>query len=376
LRYWLDFRLFRGLEAAISTVGSLGEFGLIRALAARMPAGPLTSVGIGDDSAVVTAPSGSVVAAVDLVLEGRHFLRSWSSGHDVGVKAAARSLADIAAMGAVPTALLAAVALPGSLPASWALDLAAGLAAEAERAGAGIVGGDTASAESVLVSVTALGDLRGVSPVRRSGAAAGDVVAVCGTLGHSAAGHALLSAGAAEPGTLVAAHLRPSPPYDAGPEAARLGATAMIDVSDGLLADLGHVAAASSVRIDVSSAALVPPDDDPLWRAALSGDPEGVPQAGTGGRSGSAGRGSTVSRTDTGGSSRARLLHWVLTGGEDHSLAAAFPSPAASGLPSRWRVIGTVHAAGMPGAAGEMAAGTVTVDGEPYAGNSGWEHFR
>jgi thiamine-monophosphate kinase len=340
------------LEATISTVGSLGEFGLIRALAARMPAGPLTSIGIGDDSAVVAAPSGSVVAAVDMVLEGRHFLRSWSSGHDVGVKAAARSLADIAAMGAVPTALLAAVALPGSLPASWALDLAAGLAAEAERAGAGIVGGDTASAESVLISVTALGDLRGAPPVRRSGAAAGDVVAVCGTLGHSAAGHALLSAGAAEPGTLVAAHLRPSPPYDAGPEAARLGATAMIDVSDGLLADLGHVATASGVRIDVSSAALVPPDDDPLWRAALS------------------------SRTDIGGSSRAQLLHWVLTGGEDHSLAAAFPASAAASLPSRWRVIGTVHPAGAPGAAGEMAVGTVTVDGGRYAGSSGWEHFR
>src|SRR5947199_7820723 len=123
--YWLAW------EAAISTVGSLGEFGLIRALAARMPAGPLTSVGIGDDSAVVAAPSGSVVAAVDLVLEDRHFRRAWSSGHDVGVKAAARSLADIAAMGAAPTALLVAFAAPASLPASWALDLASGLAAEA-----------------------------------------------------------------------------------------------------------------------------------------------------------------------------------------------------------------------------------------------------
>ncbi|HEX6452792.1 MAG TPA: thiamine-phosphate kinase [Trebonia sp.] len=351
------------MEATISTVGSLGEFGLIKALASRMPAGSLTSIGIGDDSAVVATPSGSVVAAVDMVLEGRHFLRSWSSGHDVGVKAAARSLADIAAMGAEPTALLAAVALPGSLPASWALDLAAGLAAEAERAGAGIVGGDTASADSVLISVTALGDLRDVPPVRRSGATAGDVVAVCGTLGHSAAGHALLSAGAAEPGTLVAAHLRPSPPYDAGPEAARLGATAMIDVSDGLLADLGHVAAASGVRIDVSSAALVPPDDDPLWRAALSGDPGVVPRAGT------------VSRTDTGASSRAQLLHWVLTGGEDHALVATFPPSVA--LPPRWRVIGTVGAAipvGVTAVAADPAG--VTVDGERDAGTAGWQHFR
>ncbi|MBO0838227.1 MAG: thiamine-phosphate kinase [Actinobacteria bacterium] len=334
-------------EGAGPTVGSLGEFGLIRELASRMPAGSLTSVGIGDDSAVVTAPSGSVVAAVDMVLEGRHFLRSWSSGRDVGIKAAARSLADIAAMGAVPTALLAAVALPGSLPASWALDLASGLAWEAERAGAGIIGGDTASAELVLVSVTALGDLSGAAPVRRSGAAAGDVVAVCGTLGHSAAGHALLSAGAREPTSLVAAHLRPAPPYDAGPEAARLGATAMIDVSDGLLADLGHVAEASGATIDVSSAGLVPPDDHPLWRAARS------------------------ARTDSPDSPSARLLHWVLTGGEDHALAATFPPSAASQLPPRWRVIGTVSAAGRAGP-GER----VTVDGEPYAATAGWQHFR
>ena len=349
------------MEAAISTVGSLGEFGLIKALTARMPAGPLTSVGIGDDSAVVAAPSGSVVAAVDMVLEGRHFLRSWSSGRDVGVKAAARSLADIAAMGAVPTALLVAFCAPESLPASWALDLASGLASEAMRAGAGIVGGDTASAESVLVSVTALGDLSGLAPVRRSGALEGDLVAVCGTLGHSAAGHALLSAGergpgpapdaavpgAAEPGPdpglagLVTVHLRPTPPYDAGPEAARLGATAMIDVSDGLLADLGHVAAASGVTIDVSSAALVPPDDDPLWRAALA------------------------SRTDSGVSPGTRVLRWVLTGGEDHPLVATFPPAVA--LPPRWRVIGTVRSAGPDG---------VTVDGMRYSGTAGWQHFR
>src|SRR5580693_5899022 len=222
------------------SVADLGEWGLIAAIAARMPPGPYSRLGIGDDSAVVAAPSGSVVAAVDLLLEGRHFLRSWSSAHDVGVKAAARSLADIAAMGAVPTALLVALAAPGTLPVRWALDLAAGLAAEAGRAGAGVVGGDTASADSVLLSVTALGDLAGRPPVRRSGATPGDVVAVAGPLGHSAAGYALLSAGVttARP-ELIAAHRRPAPPYEAGPEAALLGATAMIDVSDGLLADLG-----------------------------------------------------------------------------------------------------------------------------------------
>src|SRR5215469_6479777 len=217
------------------SIADLGEWGLIAAVAARMPPGPFTRLGIGDDSAVVAAPSGSVVAAVDLLLEGRHFLLSWSSAHDIGAKAAARSLADIAAMGAVPTALLVALATPGTLPARWAFDLAAGLAAEASRAGAGVVGGDTAAADSVLICVTALGDLAGRPPVRRAGARPGDVVAVAGPLGHSAAGHALLAAGIESFPELAAAHLRPAPPYDAGPEAAVLGATAMIDVSDGLL---------------------------------------------------------------------------------------------------------------------------------------------
>jgi len=317
---------------------------MIAALAARMPAGPHTSVGIGDDAAVVEAPSGSVVATVDLVLEGRHFLRSWSSAYDIGVKGAARSLADVAAMGAVPTALLVALAMPGTLPASWALELADGLAFEARRAGAGVVGGDTARADSVLLSVTGLGDLGGRPPVRRSGASPGDVVAVAGPLGYSAAGYALLTAGATACPELAAAHRRPAPPYEAGPEAALLGATAMIDVSDGLVADLGHVAEASGVAIDIESARLAV--GGPLAEAAAVVSGAGTPP----------------SRTDPPGSPASLALEWALTGGEDHSLAATFP-PAVT-LPPRWRVIGSVH------------AGTgVTVDGQPYQGSGGWEHF-
>src|SRR6202034_1177964 len=251
----------------------MGEWGVIAAIAGRMPAGPLTSVGIGDDAAVVGAPSGSVVAAVDLLLEGRHFRLDWSSAYDIGVKAAARSLADIAAMGAVNTALLVALAAPGTLPARWPVDLADGLAAEASRAGAGIVGGDTARADSVVLSVTALGDLAGRPPVLRSGARPGDVIAVAGTLGRSAAGLALLSARLAGESAssealagLLAAHRRPSPPYQAGPEAATLGATAMIDVSDGLVADLGHIADASGVALDLDGSSLV--TGGPLTEAA------------------------------------------------------------------------------------------------------------
>jgi thiamine-monophosphate kinase len=337
------------------SVADLGEFGVIAALRARMPAGPLTSVGIGDDAAVVAAPSGSVVAAVDLLIEGRHFRRDWSAAYDVGVKAAARSLADIAAMGAVNTALLVALAAPGALPARWATDLADGLAAEAARAGAGVVGGDTARGDSVILSVTALGDLAGRRPVLRSGARPGDLVAVAGPLGRSAAGLALLSAGRPVPsrGTpgeppgalagLVAAHLRPAPPYDAGPEAALLGATAMIDVSDGLLADLGHVAAASGVQVDVDSSRLAVGGALLEAAASLAADPS--------------------SRTDAADSPPSMALDWVLTGGEDHSLVAAFPPGTA--LPGRWRAIG------------EVRDGTgVTVDGAARQGPGGWQHFR
>ena len=329
------------------SVADLGEWGIIAALRARMPAGALTSVGIGDDSAVVTTPSGSVVAAVDMLIEGRHFRRDWSSAYDVGVKAAARSLADIAAMGAVNTALLVALAAPGTLPARWATDLAAGLAFEATRAGAGVVGGDTARADAVTLSVTALGDLEGRRPVLRSGARPGDVIAVAGLLGHAAAGLALLAAGVAPVpeapsspaalSSLVAAQLRPAPPYDAGPEAARLGATAMIDVSDGLLADLGHVAAASGVQVNVDSSRLAP---------------------------GAALREAAASLTAAGPSSRTAVvaLDWVLAGGEDHALVAAFPPGTV--LPGRWRVIG------------EAGSGTgVTVDGVPHEGPAGWQHF-
>jgi thiamine-monophosphate kinase len=167
------------------------------------------------------------------------------------------------------------------------------------------------------------------------------VVAVAGPLGRSAAGLALLEAGLSEPAEVIAAHLRPSPPYDAGPEAAALGATAMIDVSDGLLADLGHVAEASGVLIDVRAGAL---EAGPLEAAA-----EVLEQKDPG------------RRTDSG--APARTLDFVLTGGEDHSLVATFPAEV--GLPARWRVIGAVR-----------EGRGVVVDGQPYAGAPGWEHFR
>jgi thiamine-monophosphate kinase len=323
------------------TVAALGEFGLIAALSAWLPPDERTLVGIGDDAAVLAAPDGRVVATTDFLLEGRHFRRDWSSARDIGHKAAARSLADVAAMGAVPTALLVALAVPGDLPVSWAQDLAEGLAAECARAGASVAGGDTARASTVLLAVTGLGDLAGRAPVLRSGAAPGDVVAVTGPLGHSAAGFALLSAGLTE-GPLVAAHLRPAPSYGAGPEAADLGATALIDVSDGLLADLGHIADASRVLIDVSAETLRPAEV--LLQAASAAV--------------------SLSRTDHGSppAPSDAALGWVVSGGEDHAFAATFPPGIA--LPRRWKVIGEVR-----------AGQGVLVDGEKWAGAAGWDHF-
>ena len=198
------------------TLGSLGEFGLIAELPGWLPRGLRTLVGIGDDAAVLATPDGRVVATTDFLLEGRHFRRDWSSARDVGHKAAARSLADVAAMGAVPSALLVALAAPADLPVSWAADLAAGLAAECARVpGASVIGGDTARADSVLLAVTGLGDLAGRAPVLRSGASPCDVVAVAGPLGHAAAGLALLTAGLRQD-PLVAAQLRPAPPLRGG----------------------------------------------------------------------------------------------------------------------------------------------------------------
>ncbi|HMD25404.1 MAG TPA: thiamine-phosphate kinase [Streptosporangiaceae bacterium] len=343
------------IAADEQTVAALGEFGLIAALPGwlrgKSPADPRTLVGIGDDAAVLAAPDGRVVASTDFLLEGRHFRREWSSAADVGHKAAARSLIDVAAMGAVPTGLLVALAAPPDLPVTWARDLTEGLAAECARAGATVVGGDTASAGSVLLATTVLGDLAGRAPVLRSGAAPGDLVAVTGPLGHAAAGLALLDAvhtvspphPPAWGESLVTAYRRPQPPYDAGPQAADLGATAMIDISDGLLADLGHIASASGVLIDLSSDRLSPGAG--LQAAARALHP-------------------FFGRTERGsGAEHAQELAWVLTGGEDHALAATF-SPGTA-LPPRWDVIGTVR-----------EGDGVVVDGQPWAGSAGWDHFR
>jgi thiamine-monophosphate kinase len=310
------------------SVSETGEFGLIARIAARLPQGPTTLLGPGDDAAVVLAADGRVVASTDLLLEGRHFRRDWSSGYEIGRKAAAANLADIAAMGAVGTALLVGLACPPDLPLEWADELTDGLRDECATVGASVVGGDVSRADSIVLAVTALGDLQGRLPVTRSGARAGDIVAVNGRLGWAQAGYAVLSRGFRSPRALVEAHRRPEPPYGAGPEAAELGATAMCDVSDGLLADLGHVAAASGVGIDLRRDAFTITRQMADAAQALGKDP----------------------------------WEWVLAGGEDHAFAATFPATAVLG--PDWHVVGAVH------------DGTgVTVDGAAWDGTTGHDHF-
>ncbi|MFE0459780.1 thiamine-phosphate kinase [Kitasatospora sp. NPDC058965] len=316
------------------TVGELGEFGLIRELTARLPQTPAVELGPGDDAAVVSAPDGRVVATTDVLIEGRHFRRDWSTAYDVGRKSAAQNLADIAAMGAVPTALLLGLVVPADLPTTWATELMDGLRDECQVAGAAVAGGDVVRGETITLAITALGDLQGRAPVTRSGAQPGDVVAVTGWLGWSAAGLTVLARGFRSPRAFVEAHRRPEPPYHAGPAGAELGATSMIDVSDGLVADLGHVAAASGVDIDLKAA-----DFDVPAQMADIGQAVGVDP-----------------------------LVWVLSGGEDHAIAATFPAGAQ--LPARWRVVGTVTGASRPGAKGK-----VTVDGAPWDRTAGWDHF-
>ena len=323
------------------TLATTGEFGLISRVTARLGAGPACLLGPGDDAAVVAAPDGRVVASTDVLVEGRHFRRDWSGARDVGHRAAAANMADIVAMGAVPTALLVALCAPPELEIAWAEELADGLAAEAALAGASVVGGDVSASPTLTIAVTALGDLCGGAPVTRAGARPGDVVAINGRVGYAAAGYTILSRGFRSPKMFVEAYRRPHLRYASGPVAARLGATSMIDISDGLLADLGHVAAASRVRIDLRRGPFAVPEQMRDAASALGVDP----------------------------------YTWILAGGDDHAFAATFPANTL--LPADWLEIGVVLAPASGGLTGAGAPhGLATVDGEPWSGPGGWEHFR
>jgi len=310
------------------TLADLGEFAVIdRLLAGRRP-GPHTVLGPGDDAAVISAPDARVVVSTDMLVESRHFHREWSTPHDIGRKAIAANAADIEAMGASVTAFVAAFGAPGDTAAADVSQLADGMWEEARRVGAGIAGGDLVSSPQWIVSVTVLGDLDNRAPVTRAGARVGSMVAVVGDLGRSAAGYSLLHLNFPGFDDLRRRHLVPEPPYGQGAVAAQAGAGAMTDVSDGLVADLQHLADASGVGIELSTAALAADRDELAEAAQVVGvDP----------------------------------LSWVLGGGEDHALVATFDGQ----VPEGWRVIGEV-VDGRP---------RVLVDGAEWSGTAGWQSF-
>ncbi len=317
-----------GTSGESPTLRQLGEFAVIDRLVRgrRQPAAVM--LGPGDDAAVVATPDGRAVVSTDMLVQDRHFRLDWSTLHDVGRKAIAQNAADIEAMGARPAAFVVSLAAPGDTPAAQADALVDGMWEEAQRVGAGIAGGDLVDCPQWVLSVTVLGDLDGRAAVLRSGAKAGSVIAVAGDLGHSAAGFSLWEKGIEGFAELRRRHLVPEPPYGQGAVAAAAGAQAMIDVSDGLVADLRHVAEASGTGMDLSTAALTADHDALAAAAAAAGaDP----------------------------------WSWVLGGGEDHALVACFAGPA----PAGWRVIGRV----LDGPA------QVLVDGQEFSGYAGWQSY-
>ena len=325
------------------TLGSVGERAALARIFPRLPSASTTLVGPGDDAAVLSAPDGRFVVTTDMMIHGPDFRTAWS--------------ADVAAMGARPTSLVVALAVPSDTPVSWLEGFADGLrdGVASLAPGCGVVGGDLSVSDTLTIAVTAFGDLEHRAAVLRSGARGGDAVAVAGHLGRAAAGVRLLFTEAVTSGdgsspptpnaelarglrrrhpAVVDAQLAPQPPVALGPVAADAGATAMLDVSDGLLLDATRIAEASGVGIDLSSAALA---GDVTW--VSDAHPSLAPHA----------------------------LDLVLTGGEDHSLLATFPAAAA--LPTGFRRIGVVLD-------GEGSPGVVTVDGRRHDSRGGWDPYR
>ena len=297
----------------VPTIAELGENESLRRTIARLNLATAALVGPGDDSAVVSAPDARFTVTTDTMVEGHDFKLEWSSGYDLGYKAIASNVADVAAMGAKPSALVVALVCRPSTEIEWLESFADGL-----RDGcltlapeAAVVGGDLTIADTTVIAVTAHGDLEGRAPVLRSGAQVGDLVAVAGTLGKAAAGLSLLFSGNADAisayDELVNFQRRPQPPIAAGVSAARAGATSMLDLSDGLSRDAARIAKASKVTVSLN-------------RRDLQGFEAMLEEAAR-----------AIS---------ANAFDWVLDGGEDHSLLATFAPDAQ--IPREFKVIGEI----------------------------------
>jgi thiamine-monophosphate kinase len=312
----------------------VNEFDVIRRLSETLPPTPEeVVVPIGDDCAVLRFGKGGLwVAAADMLVSGRHFKEEWSSPEDVGYKAVAVNASDVAAMGGRPRFVLASGGAPD--PEST-LRCMEGVARACEELGIYPIGGDTTGASALTVDVAILGELER-EPMLRSGAKPGDLLAVTGELGASAAGLLALENGDNSLSRLVRKHLRPEPRVATGLLAARLGIRAAIDLSDGLASDVRHVCEASGVGCRVELERLPVASDTREYLKSLGRDPEVV----------------------------------AATGGEDYELLLAASRDVARALADESDVPVT--------AIGEMTAGSEALflrGGEPVDGLSGWDHF-
>lgn len=343
------------------TVAGLGESGLLERIIPRLGGADML-LGPGDDAAIIVAPGGRFALTIDTLVQDQDFRLNWrngyrSTGYDVGWKSAAQNLSDINAMGAIATAAVISMTLPPETPVSWVEGIADGFTAAVRELGAehcALAGGDLSSGGELSITAAVTGSIPGPE-LLRSGACPGDTVAVYGLLGAAAAGLDLLESdqdfNALDPlcRTLVDRQCRPRPPLASGPLAAAAGATAAMDISDGLVRDAGRMAKSSGVVINVESTSLQFILD---WMQH-----EGL---------------------DLG--SAAKLLSqepmdWVLGGGEDHGLLATFPPDAA--LPPGFMRVGRVaHER-----SGQEPGQRISLDGQPYSSGSGagsrqgFDHF-
>jgi thiamine-monophosphate kinase len=244
-------------------LSDLGEFEVIRRLLARIPTSDLI-VGPGDDAAAI-ATGPQTLATADLLIEGRHFDLAFSTPGDVGFKALAVNASDIAAMGGRPRYALLSVGAPAATSIAVLEALYDGVAEAARAFGVTLAGGDTVGADQIVVSVAMLGEPGAGGVVRRSGARPGDLLCVTGELGAASAGLSLLRAAGADAEArelidrfphLIEAHRRGRARIREGELIASAGARAMIDVSDGLLADAGHLCERSGVGVLVDAHAV------------------------------------------------------------------------------------------------------------------------
>lgn len=319
---------------------------LIERVLARLGRDPGVEVGPGDDAAVFR-PEGRQVVSVDAAVEGIHFPEGPIEPSAIVAKAIGAALSDLAAMGASARQVLVALGLPPGRSPDFSLGLADGIVEVAGKLGVGLLGGDVVASPTLFLSVTAIGEIEdGLDPVTRSGAVPGDLVAVSGTVGGAAAGLALALEGVSpgeEPARSAAdrmttRYLRPEPRLALGPALGRAGVTAMIDLSDGLVRDLGHLARLSGVGIEVEARDL--PVEEGIGEIA--------PLVGR------------------------EVTDIALVGGEDYELAFSFPESAGEA------VLAAGAGAGIPitviGRVLEGSGLQVLVDGEPAALPQGFEH--